>query len=202
MGDQIAVGLLNLRLTEDVLRAKELEAFQAISAFFIHDLKNAASTLSLTLQNLPVHFNDPMFRQDALRGLGETANRINQLISRVGALRHLELKPVEADLNLLVADALEVLSSAPEINVVQKLDLQPKLKLDRQQFGSVITNLLLNAREALGPGGEARGGRGAGGGGRGGRGERRGWAVLAVAEDGCGMSAAFLKTALFRPFQT
>ena len=66
MGDQIAVGLLNLRLTEEVMRAKELEAFQAISAFFIHDLKNAASTLSLTLQNLPVHFDDPIFRQDAL----------------------------------------------------------------------------------------------------------------------------------------
>jgi hypothetical protein len=72
---------------------EELEAFQATSAFFIHDLKNAASTLSLTLQNLPVHFDDPTFRQDALRGIGETANRINQLISRVGALRHLELKP-------------------------------------------------------------------------------------------------------------
>ena len=38
MGDQIAVSLLNLRLTEDVMRAKELEAFQATSAFFIHDL--------------------------------------------------------------------------------------------------------------------------------------------------------------------
>jgi putative PEP-CTERM system histidine kinase len=192
MGDQIAVGLLNLRLTEEVMRAKELEAFQAVSAFFIHDLKNAASTLSLTLQNLPVHFDDPTFRQDALRGIGETANRINQLISRVGALRHLELKPVEADLNLLVTDALEVLNGAPEINVVQKLHLQPKLKLDRQQFGSVITNLLLNAREALGPGGEVRVETS----------QSNGWAVLSVADDGCGMSPAFLKTSLFRPFQT
>jgi len=82
MGDQIAVGLLNLRLTEEIMRGKELEAFQAMSAFFVHDLKNAASTLSLTLQNLPVHFDDPIFRQDALRGIGEeTANRINELIS-------------------------------------------------------------------------------------------------------------------------
>jgi FOG: GAF domain len=68
MGDQIAVGLLNLRLTEEVMRAKELEAFQAISAFFIHDLKNAASTLSLTLQNLPVHFDDPIFDKTLCAG--------------------------------------------------------------------------------------------------------------------------------------
>jgi len=192
MGDQIAVGLLNLRLTEEVMRAKELEAFQAISAFFIHDLKNAASTLSLTLQNLPVHFDDPIFRQDALRGIGETANRINQLISRVGALRHLELKPVEADLNLLVADALEVLNGAPEINVVKELRLRPKLKVDCDQFRSVITNLLLNARDALGPRGEitieTR--------------QSDSWAILSVADNGCGMSPAFVKASLFRPFQT
>ena len=36
-----------------------------MSAFFIHDLKNAASTLGLTLQNLPTHFDDPAFRKDA-----------------------------------------------------------------------------------------------------------------------------------------
>jgi len=192
MGDQIAVGLLNLRLTEEVMRAKELEAFQAISAFFIHDLKNAASTLSLTLQNLPVHFDDPIFRQDALRGIGETANRINQLISRLGALRHLELTPVEADLNLLVADALEVLNGAPEINIVKELRLQAKLRVDRDQFRSVITNLLLNARDALSRGGELKVETS----------QRNGWAILSVADNGCGMSPAFVKAALFRPFQT
>jgi putative PEP-CTERM system histidine kinase len=192
MGDQIAVGLVNLRLTEEIMRAKELEAFQAMSAFFVHDLKNAASTLSLTLQNLPVHFDDPVFRQDALRGIGETANRINQLISRLGALRHLELKPVEVDLNALVADALEVLKGAPEVNVVKELYLQAKLRLDRDQFSSVITNLLLNARDALERGGEVRV-------------ETRqsdGWAIVSVADNGCGMSPAFLRASLFRPFQT
>jgi putative PEP-CTERM system histidine kinase len=192
MGDQIAVGLLNLRLTEEIMRGKELEAFQAVSAFFVHDLKNAASTLSLTLQNLPVHFDDPVFRQDALRGIGETANRINQLISRVGALRRLELKLVELDLNQLVADALKVLNGAPEINVVKELHLQPKLKVDRDQFGSVITNLLLNARDALQPGGEVRIETS----------QSNGWAVLSVTDNGCGMSPAFLKASLFRPFQT
>jgi putative PEP-CTERM system histidine kinase len=192
MGDQIAVGLVNLRLTEEIMRAKELEAFQAISAFFVHDLKNAASTLSLTLQNLPVHFDDPVFRQDALRGIGETANRINQLISRVGALRHLDLKLAELDVNLLVADALEVLRGAPEINVVKELHLQSPLHVDRDQFGSVITNLLLNARDAVGPGGEVRIETS----------QIDSWAVLSVADNGCGMSPAFLKASLFRPFQT
>ena len=151
MGDQIAVSILNLRLTEEIMRGKELEAFQAFSAFFVHDLKNAASTLSLTLQNLPVHFDDPAFRQDALRGIGEAANRINQLISRVGAMRPLEPKLAEVDLDLLVADALEALKSEPGITVVENLHLERKLSVDRDQFGSVVTNLLLNARDAIRP---------------------------------------------------
>jgi putative PEP-CTERM system histidine kinase len=192
MADQIAVSLLNLRLTEEIMRGKELEAFQAISAFFVHDLKNAASTLSLTLQNLPVHFDDPAFRQDALRGIGETANRINQLISRVGALRSLELKLAEVDLNLLVTDAIKVLNGTPGISVVKAFHLQPKLKVDQDQFGSVITNLLLNARDAVRSGGEVRVETS----------QSDGWAILSVVDDGCGMSPAFLRASLFRPFQT
>src|SRR5438046_499199 len=83
---------------DEITRGKELEAFQAMSAFFVHDLKNAASTLSLTLQNLPAHFDDPLFRQDVLRGIGQTADRINALIGRLSALRHIELNLAEVDL--------------------------------------------------------------------------------------------------------
>ena len=68
IGDQITSVLLNLRLADEVAHAKELEAFRTMSAFFVHDLKNAAASLNLMLKNLPVHFDDPAFRQDALRG--------------------------------------------------------------------------------------------------------------------------------------
>jgi putative PEP-CTERM system histidine kinase len=192
MGDQIAVGLLNLRLSGEITLAKELEAFQAMSAFFVHDLKNAASTLSLTLENLPVHFDDPLFRQDVLRGIRQIATRINELIGRLTALRHLELKLAEVDVNLLVDDAVKALNGTANIKVVKQLSLQSKLSLDRDQFGSVITNLLLNARDAVGPGGEVRIET-----------SRSGdWAIVSIADNGCGMSPEFLKSSLFRPFQT
>ena len=61
IGDHIAADLSNLRLTEELMVTKELEAFQTMSAFFVHDLKNAASSLGLTMQNLRVHFDDPEF---------------------------------------------------------------------------------------------------------------------------------------------
>jgi len=67
ISDQVTSVLLNLRLADEVARAKELEAFRTMSAFFVHDLKNAAASLNLTLKNLPVHFDNPAFREDALR---------------------------------------------------------------------------------------------------------------------------------------
>jgi len=192
MGDQVAVGLLNLRLTDEITRGKELEAFQAMSAFFVHDLKNAASTLSLTLQNLPAHFDDPRFRQDVLRGIGQTADRINAVINRLSALRHLELNLADVDLNLVVDDALRALNGAANIKILKDLRLRPRLRLDRDQFTSVITNLLLNARDAVGAQGEIRVETAQNG----------DWAIVSISDNGCGMSQAFVKSSLFRPFQS
>ncbi len=67
IADEAAAHLLNLRLAERLLRARQMEAFQTLSAFFVHDLKNLASQLSLTMQNIPGHFSDPDFRKDMQR---------------------------------------------------------------------------------------------------------------------------------------
>ena len=193
IGDQIAASLLNLRLSAELILGKEREVFQAISAFFVHDLKNTASTLNLMLQNLPVHFDDPAFQEDALRGIGKTADRINQLIERLSVLRRkLELKPAECDFNELVTEALETLNGASEVEVIKELKPLPKLLADREQLHSVVTNLLLNARDAIGSKGRVTVRTD----------YRDDWIALSITDDGCGMTPAFLKDSLFRPFQT
>lgn len=193
IGDQIAASLLNLRLSAQLMLGKEREAFQNISAFFVHDLKNTASTLNLMLQNLPVHFDDAAFREDALRGISKTVDRINQLIERLSLFpQRLELTPAECDLNRLVTEALESLNGASEVELIKELNPLPRLLADREQLYSVVTNLLLNARDAAGPKGRltVRTDHG------------DGWIALSVADNGCGMSPAFLRDSLFRPFRT
>ncbi|HEX4665281.1 MAG TPA: XrtA/PEP-CTERM system histidine kinase PrsK [Chthoniobacterales bacterium] len=194
IGDQLAAGLLNLRLAAENLRAKELEALQNVTNFFVHDLKNTASTLSLMLNNLPVHFADPAFRDDAVRGIRSVVERINGLISRAGSLRReLELKVEEFDLNSLVDESLKSLNGQGNVDWMRKLEPIPRLLADKDQIQSVVTNLLLNASEALGSeGGWVRVETGC----------RDGRALLLVADNGCGMSARFIKESLYRPFQT
>ena len=193
IGDQLAVALLNLRLTEDLMRSKEMEAFQTMSTFFVHDLKNAVSGLNLTLRNLPVHFDDPAFRADALRGMGNTASRIDKMIERLSALRKkVEIKLEESDLNQLIDETLESLDGMPNVQLKKQLEPLPRVIVDREQIKNVVINLLLNARDAVGPGGHIQVQTG----------QHDGRAVLSIADNGAGMSAEFLKNSLFRPFQT
>ena len=193
IGDQITSVLSNLRLSNEVARARELEAFRTMSAFFVHDLKNTASSLNLMLKNLPVHFDDPAFRADALRGIGNTVRRIDTMIARLIALRQRPVfAPVEADLNQIVKEALDGIEEMPSVDLTRELQPLPVILADREQMHSVVTNLVLNARHALGERGGIRI-----------RTEHAGGSViLSVADDGCGMSEAFVKDRLFRPFQS
>jgi len=145
------------------------------------------------LQNLPVHYQDPQFREDALRGITKTVNHINDLIGKLNVLRHgLAIQPVDCDLNAVLKEALENYRRMPGIEIQREFHPLPQVRLDPSQIQKVVTNLVLNAKEALAQGGhitiETN--------------RRDGWAVMSVADDGCGMSPDFMQTRLFRPFQT
>lgn len=191
IADQLAGALLKCRLSEEVLQAKQLEAFQTVSTFFVHDLKNAANSLNLMLRNLPVHFDDAQFREDAVRGVGRTVARINQLIFKLSHLRD-SVAGEQAEAARLDCLCAEVLGSEWSADERIECELQPVgwQALDVEAIKSVLRNLVGNALEA-----EAQRVRVAT------RPDARG-ALLVVSDDGCGMSAEFQRDGLFRAFQT
>jgi putative PEP-CTERM system histidine kinase len=194
IGDQLAASLLNVRLTGQIVRSRELEAFQTVSAFFVHDLKNAASSLNLTLRNMPIHFDDPAFRADALRAISSTMERISSVTSRLSLLRgRLDLQLAELDLNAVVTDVVNGLNGSTSRSIETTLSPVPKISADRERVQSVITNLLLNARDAIGSGGGTIAIATV---------AKPDGAVLSVSDTGCGMTSEFLRHSLFRPFQT
>jgi signal transduction histidine kinase len=108
-------------------------------------------------------------------------------------LRHeLKIQPAPADLNELVRSVLSGLENAPTQRLVTEFQNVPPLPLDRDQFGKVVTNLVLNAIEASPADAEVRIGTQ----------PTADGAVLTVVDHGCGMSPEFLHRSLFRPFQT
>jgi len=191
--DQAAGAMLNVKLSERLARAKEMEAFQSLSAFFIHDLKNLASTLSLTLQNLSAHFDHPEFRKDAQRAIAQSVEKIDSLCGRLSIVsKKLELSAVETDLNDLIASTVANLNGSIKTPVVQQLQPIDRVVVDPDQMKKVLLNLILNAAEAVGNDGrieivtEAR----------------AGWTIMSVRDNGCGMAREFIARHLFLPLRT
>ncbi len=76
--------------------------------------------------------------------------------------------------------------------IVQDLQDLPPISVDRDQLQKALENLLMNAHEATGNGGQITvitNNRGT-------------WAEIAICDNGCGMSQEFINKHLFRPFQT
>jgi putative PEP-CTERM system histidine kinase len=194
IGDQSAATLLNLRLSERLRQAKELEAYQVMSAFFMHDLKNLASRLSLVSQNMPVHLDNPEFRQDALQTVSQSVQKIKGMCSRLSMLSQtLELNPRPIDLNDVVRFTLSGMNGQTGCTIETSLCDVLEVLADREQLQKVIENLLINASEATeGPGkinvSTTR--------------TENTWAEFSVHDEGCGMSKEFMEQYLFKPFQT
>src|SRR4030042_3127903 len=156
-------------------------------------MKNLASTLSLTMQNLPIHFDNPDFRDDASRIIEQSVAKVNNMCNHLSMLsKKVEVKKVETDLNELINTSLSCLNGSTKVSLIQDLNPMSKLMIDPEQVQKVLINLLLNANEAIGNGGEIRLATE----------QRDGWVILSVSDDGCGMSKEFMEHSLFRPFKT
>jgi putative PEP-CTERM system histidine kinase len=193
IADQAASALLNRKLSEELLQAKELEAFQTMSAFFVHDLKNLAGGLSLMSRNLPRHLDNPEFRNDALKMLSQTVDKITELCGRMTQWGpNPKDRRVEADVNELVSATLNNFNGTLKSSLITKLEAVPKLRIDPEQLQKVLVNLILNADEAMEADGEIQVSTV----------RKDGTVCICVADNGCGISREFIEHRLFRPFQT
>ena len=193
ISNQVAAAMLNLRVAEQMRQQKEMEAFQAMSSFFMHDLKNLASKLSLVTQNLPVHIDNPEFRADALRTITQSVAKINTMSNRLSLLsRKLELTCKETDLNDLVDVAVTDVKSFVRVPLSQNLGKVPPLSIDGEQMYKVVENLLINASEAVLQDGRISISTSC----------HENWAEITVQDNGYGMSKEFIEKSLFLPFRT
>lgn len=185
---QASSAILNLRLTDELSRAREMETVGRFSAFVLHDLKNLVSALAMVVDNAREHFDNPAFREDMFQSLEGTADKMKGLIAR---LKELSAKPL---LNLQRADLLELASAtagmvnAAEIKVSGSHVLA---EIDGEEMRKLLLNLMLNAVEASEGGSGVSVTVGA-----------DTMAYVCVSDQGCGMTQDFIRNDLFKPFRT
>ncbi|MDR2259424.1 MAG: PEP-CTERM system histidine kinase PrsK [Azoarcus sp.] len=191
---QAASYLERMLAAEDLLEARKFESFTRMSAFVVHDLKNLVAQLSLVLRNAERHKDNPEFQADMLETVAHVETKMRGLMAQLQEKRSID--PPRA-VNL--AKVLENVRRA-------KREQRPPVTLDIPEDGGaivvrahperierVIGHMVQNALEATSEDGSVVIRLENGGGGR----------VRVVIEDsGCGMSEAFIRECLSRPFET
>ena len=190
-GRQAASYLAQIQVTEELLEARKFDAFNRMSAFVVHDLKNLVAQLSLMLKNAERHRSNPAFQRDMLMTVGNVVERMNKLMLqlRTGATPVEQARSVD-----LAAVIRDVCAAKSEQNVSIDIDLIEGIygvgHVDQLQH--VIGHLVQNALDATTRGGQVsirlR--------------SDDNTAVIEVTDSGAGMAPEFVRDRLFKPFQT
>ncbi len=158
LGSQAAWALLAVRNAESLAQAREQSAWNTLSAFVLHDIKNAATMLGLVRQNAPNHIHDPEFQQDMLASIDDALKRMNKVQTRLNTLKG-EIVPVLAPLALapFLDEAIRKLSKKlPRLGAALDCPDAMTIQTDPDFLTQILENLLLNALEAGGTNGDLK----------------------------------------------
>jgi putative PEP-CTERM system histidine kinase len=188
---QAASYLGQAQATEALLEARKFDAFNRMSAFVVHDLKNLVAQLSLLLKNAQRHRDNPEFQADMLATIEHVVGRMNRLMLQLRTEGKPVDRPHHVDLEVIVQRACATKASA-----TARVELETSSSVGvighEERLEHVIGHLIQNAIDAGVPGERVRVAIGVEG----------GFAVVTVSDRGVGMTPEFVRQRLFKPFQT
>ena len=188
---QAAGFLAQMQATEALLEARKFEAFNRMSAFVVHDLKNIVTQLALMLKNAERLHANAEFQQDMLLTVGSSVEKMKRLMLQ---LREGAAPPGGTSGVDLAAIAGRLQAAAQARGRSLQVDIREKVATrgHDERLERVLGHLVQNAMDATPAEGRvwlAVGRRG-------------GQVEVEIGDTGAGMTEEFVKTRLFRPFST
>ncbi|MGI9319866.1 MAG: XrtA/PEP-CTERM system histidine kinase PrsK [Thiogranum sp.] len=190
-GRQAASHRAQYQVDKALVESRQFEAFNRLSAYVIHDLKNILAQLSLVVSNAEKHKHNPEFIDDMVDTISNTVTRMNNLMAQLRSGESQQERAIFSLPDLLegVIAACEHRQPAPQLIVSND---SPRLECDRERLQAVFEHLVQNAQEATN-----------------GNGQvtlrlltRDGNALVEIEDDGVGMDEHFVRHRLFRPFDS
>lgn len=192
---QLAIAILNAKMSEELLISREMESFHKLSSFVVHDLKNSISMLSMLLQNAKDNMNDPNFQKTVLLTISDAVEGMKGLVTKISSpTKEMQLNLEKFDLGQVARDMLKEINTEnfPNIRFNLNLNQETSVFADKLQISKVLQNLIINAIESMPQGGEIDISLRA----------KDSLLCLAVSDSGVGISREFMKDKLFKPFQS
>jgi putative PEP-CTERM system histidine kinase len=190
-GTQAASHLAQHAASQALAEARQFEAFNRLSTYVVHDLKNLISQLSLVVSNAARHRNNPLFMENVISTVDNSVSKMNRLLVRMRDGVQADSKRM-VNLVKLLEEVVRDAQAAKPAPVLECAPSDMAVTADRDRLASVMGHVIRNAQDATSEDGRVivR------------LQKANGHAVVEVEDNGCGMDEAFIRARLFRPFQT
>ncbi len=192
VGRQAASYLELFHVSEALAESRQFDAFNRLSSFVVHDLKNLVAQLSLVVTNAKKHVHNPEFVADAINTVDNATGRMNKLLAQLRKGRLEDTSSKLVNLKRVLHKVVELRSVDEPVPTLECLEDTVVISANPDRLAAIVEHLVQNAQEATGEGGSV--------GVRLDRDEK--WAVIEIEDDGCGMDTEFISKRLFRPFDT
>jgi len=193
--EQVGTYLLHHEAANAVAENAQFAAFNRMSAFVLHDLKNVMAQIDLILCNAEQHKHNPEFIEDTFETLHYTKARMDKMLRQLTEKKVDETGVFSAHklsdlINRLVDSRCQSLQPLPTIEV----ESEENVVVDPEKFSNVMYHLVSNAQQATtsegfvritlecDPASQQQ--------------------IVRIEDNGCGMDEAFIEQRLFKPFDT
>jgi signal transduction histidine kinase len=139
-----------VRMAEKLAHTREQQAWNRLSAFVLHDIKNATTMLSLLQENAPKHIHEPEFQQDMLELMDDALRRMGRVEKRLMTLKD-EIEPdmQVVELNQFLEACCHRLEiQLPSIAIQFEYTNEIQANTDQELLFSILENIFLNTFEA------------------------------------------------------
>lgn len=190
VGRQVASYLSRHEAAELLAQSKQFEAYNKLTAFIMHDLKNLIAQQALVVENANKHKENPAFIEDAINTIDNSVKRMSNLLKKLQQKQPSSSATV--DIKKILIEAVKKCQSKNPRPSLRLNDGVMMVTTDQDHLEMIFTHIIKNAQEATVPGGFVDVTLY----------EKEGNAVIEVEDNGEGMDADFIKNRLFQPFDT
>jgi putative PEP-CTERM system histidine kinase len=191
VGSQVAAVLRQYQADELLSEGRQFEAYNRLTAFLMHDLKNLIAQQSLVVRNAARYKHNPEFVDDAIETIDNSVQRMERLLEQLRQGR-LSATPERVNLARVAADAVSRHSGGRPVPELGNID-DNYVRADPEALASIVSHVIRNAQQACDPDAgcvtvsvDCNGDR----------------AGIQIEDNGSGMDEAFVRDRLFRPFDT
>jgi putative PEP-CTERM system histidine kinase len=188
---QAASYIGQIQATEALLESQKFDAFNRMSAFVVHDLKNLVAQLSLLLKNAERHRDNPEFQRDMLATVEHVAARMNALLLQLRSGTRPADNPRLVEIGPIVRRVCAV-KAGHGATIEPDLSENVWTRGHEERLERVIGHLVQNAIDATPDGGRLAVRL---------RSDKTD-VVLEIQDSGVGMTPEFVRDRLFKPFET